>query len=344
MTELNHKKIQEKWIKKWQESEIFTAIPDDAKKKFYLTVAYPYPSGSMHVGHGRTYTVPDVIARFKRMQGYNVLFPMAWHVTGSPVLGIAKRIQKNDPKTMHIYGDIYKIPEDKLKTFTEPLNIVRHFAGEYKANMTELGFSIDWSREFKTITPQYSKFIEWQYRTLKEKGLVRKGEHPVRYCPACENPVGDHDLLAGESTKINEFTILKFKFKFNVGDEEIILPAATLRPETIFGVTNMWINPGITYLKVKVNDEVWILTKEAAEKLKYQNRDLKIIDEISGKNFIGKNCIELINNKKIPILSATFVDPNYATGVVMSVPAHAPYDYIALKDLKSDIEIPIIIE
>ena len=135
MTGVNHKRIQEKWIARWNEAGIFTAKPDKNKEKFYLTVAYPYPSGSMHVGHGRTYTVPDVIARFKRMKGYNVLFPMAWHVTGSPVLGIAKRIEKNDPKTMKIYGDIYKIPMEKLKTFTEPLNIVRHFSEEYKNHL-----------------------------------------------------------------------------------------------------------------------------------------------------------------------------------------------------------------
>ena len=101
MTKLNHKKIQKKWIKKWQEEEVFRAKPDESKEKFYLTVAYPYPSGSMHVGHARTYTVPDVIARFKRMQGKNVLFPMAWHVTGSPVLGIAKRIEKNKKCLKH---------------------------------------------------------------------------------------------------------------------------------------------------------------------------------------------------------------------------------------------------
>ncbi|ODS38374.1 MAG: leucine--tRNA ligase [Candidatus Altiarchaeales archaeon WOR_SM1_86-2] len=337
MTKLNHKKIQQKWIKKWNEAEIFKAKPDE-REKFYLTVAYPYPSGSMHVGHARTYTVPDVIARFKRMQGKNVLFPMAWHVTGSPVLGIAKRIAKGDEKALWLYGDLYKVPEETLKSFTDPNNIVKYFSDEYRRNMTYMGFSIDWSREFLTITPQYSKFIEWQYRRLKEKGLVRKGEHPVRYCPSCDNPVGDHDLLAGENAKINEFSILKFKV------DDIILPAATLRPETIFGVTNMWLNPEVVYQKVKVGDEVWLLSKEAAEKLKYQSGEIEVIGEAGGEELIGKDCLEPINNKKIPILAASFVDPNYATGVVMSVPAHAPYDYVALQDLKSDLEIPVIIE
>ncbi len=325
--EFNPWKMEKKWIKKWKENKLFNPVPDK-RSKFYLTVAYPYPSGSMHVGHGRTYTVPDVIARFKRMQGHNVLFPMAWHVTGSPVLGIAERIKKKDPKTLKIYGELYKTPPEVLETFTEPENIVKHFSGEYKSNMEGLGYSIDWRREFLTITPQYSKFIEWQYKTLYSKNLITKGEHPVRYCPGCDNPVGDHDLLEGENASINEFTIIKFK----LGD--MILPAATLRPETVFGVTNMWLNPEIEYVKAQVEDEIWLLSREATEKLSNSGRKVNVIETISGKDILGKTCQNPVDKRDIPILPASFVDPDYATGVVMSVPAHAPYDYVALRDLK----------
>ncbi|RLI89675.1 MAG: leucine--tRNA ligase, partial [Candidatus Altiarchaeales archaeon] len=332
------KKIEEKWIQRWEKERIFEAKPDPDRKKFYITVAYPYPSGSMHVGHGRTYTVPDVIARFKRMRGFNVLFPMAWHVTGSPVLGIAERIKKRDPKTLRIYGELYGVPRDVLDKFTDPNEIVKYFSNEYRRNMSKLGFSIDWSRQFFTITPQYSRFIEWQYRTLYKKGLIKKGEHPVRYCPSCDNPVGDHDLLEGENAVINEFTVIKFRYN------ELILPAATLRPETIFGVTNMWLNPDIEYVRARVDGEIWLLSKEAAEKMKYLEKEVEIIDKIKGDELVGKSCKGPLNDKEIPILPANFVDPDYATGVVMSVPAHAPYDYVALRDLGSDIKPITIIE
>lgn len=337
-SKFNPVEIQDRWISNWRKGKIFEAKPELNRKKFYLTVAFPYPSGSMHVGHGRTYTVPDVIARFKRMQGFNVLFPMAWHVTGSPVLGIAERIKRGDEKTLKLYGDLYKVPEETLKSFTEPKNIVKYFSREYKEIMSRMGFSIDWNREFYSITPQYSKFIEWQYKRLYDKGLVRKGEHPVRYCPSCDNPVGDHDLMEGENAAINEFVILKFKIN------SLILPAATLRPETVFGVTNMWLNPNIVYKKARVNGEEWLLSKEALEKLKYFDKDITVLGEIRGGELIGKTCIDPVGGKEIPILPAEFVDPDYATGVVMSVPAHAPYDYIALRDLGSDIESITIIE
>ena len=144
--------LEKKWQKKWQDAKIFESNPDE-REKMYLTVAFPYPSGAMHVGHGRTYTVPDVYARFKRMQGYNVLFPMAWHVTGAPVVGIAKRIERKDPWTIDIYQNVHQVPEDELKKFTDPEYIVKYFSNEYHNDMTNMGFSIDWRREFRTIDP-----------------------------------------------------------------------------------------------------------------------------------------------------------------------------------------------
>jgi len=136
----------------------FEADPG-GEEKFYLTVAYPYPSGAMHVGHGRTYIVPDVIARFQRMQGKQVLYPMAFHVTGAPVIGISKRIAKKDPKTLALYRDLYKVPQDVLDQFTDPFTIVRHFSDEYERVMRSCGLSIDWRRRFTTVDPTYSKFI-----------------------------------------------------------------------------------------------------------------------------------------------------------------------------------------
>ena len=105
--------IEKKWQKNWADAKLFQSNPDE-RKKLYLTVAFPYPSGAMHIGHGRTYTVPDVYARFKRMEGYNVLFPMAWHVTGAPVIGIASRIKRKDPWTMELYEKVHRVPKETL--------------------------------------------------------------------------------------------------------------------------------------------------------------------------------------------------------------------------------------
>ena len=237
----------------------FESNPAEDKEKFYINVAFPYPSGAMHVGHGRTYIVPDVVARFWRMQGKQVLFPMAFHVTGAPVLGIAKRIAKKDEKTLKLYGGLYRVPQETLDSFTDPIVIVNYFADEYERVMKQLGLSIDWRRRFTTIIPQYSKFIEWQYSHIHGQGKVVKGEYPVRYCPNCDQPVGDHDLLEGDSAEIMHFVFVKYPFG------EFFIPTATLRPESIFGVTNLWANPEVTYLNAEVEGVKWLISRKAEE-------------------------------------------------------------------------------
>jgi len=325
---------EEKWQKIWQDKRLFESNPSD-KEKIFVTVAYPYPSGAMHIGHGRTYTVPDVYARFKRMQGYNVLFPMAWHVTGAPVIGIAKRIERQDPWTLDIYRSIHKVPDGELHRFKDPNYIVKYFSSKYKKIMQEMGYSIDWRREFTTTDPQYQKFIEWQFRKLKERGFVRKGAHPVKYCPECENPVGDHDLLEGEGVGINELTLVKFEID---GADGTWLVAATFRPETLFGTTNLWLNPDSEYIKVKLPGENWIISKNAYNNLIHQKKDISIVANVNPIELIGKYVKNPVTGEKHIILPASFVDPEYASGVVYSVPGHAPADYIALKDLKKDLD------
>ena len=323
---------EKKWQKKWEEEKLFESNPND-KEKLFITVAFPYPSGAMHIGHGRTYTVPDVYARFKRMEGYNVLFPMAWHVTGAPVIGIADRIKRKDPWTLDLYENVHRVPKDELPKLEDPEYIVRYFSSEYNEVMHEMGYSIDWRREFRTIDPTYRKFIEWQITTLHEKGLVQKGEHPVKYCPKCDNPVGDHDLLEGEGVGVNELTLLKFKI------EDKVLVTATLRPETIVGATNIWLNPDVEYVLVKANDEKWVITKEAHYNLEQQIKGLDIISEINPDDLIGKMAVNPFTGDEIPIFPASFVSASYGSGVVFSEPADAPADYIALQDLKKNEEL-----
>ena len=320
--------IETKWQRKWNEERIFETDPKSDCKKLFLTVAYPYPNSPQHVGHGRTFTLTDVYARFKRMQGYNVLFPMAFHYTGTPVLAIAKRISSGDKELLSDFTDIFKVPQEVLKSFVEPVKIADYFRNEIKQSMKEIGYSIDWRREFTTIDPAYKRFIEWQFRKLMSKGLITRGSHPVGWCQSCGNPMGQHDTKGDVEPDLGDLTLIKFIFG------EAFLPAGTLRPETIFGVTNIWVRPDIEYVKAEVDGEIWIVSEECVNKLVLLGHKTSHLTKIKGKDLIGKRVINPISEKEIPILPASFVDPNNATGVVMSVPAHAPYDHVALENLK----------
>ncbi|MGD8505789.1 MAG: leucine--tRNA ligase [Candidatus Bathyarchaeota archaeon] len=321
------KQIERKWQKKWKETRIFEANPDSNKPKYFITVAYPYPNSPQHIGHGRTYTLADAHARYMRMKGYNVLLPMAFHYTGTPVFAMSNRLVANDEDLIDTFVRIYKVPEKLLKNFHEPLNMARYFHEEIKAGMKEIGYSIDWRREFTTIDPQYNRFIEWQFEKLRQRGYISQGSHPVGWCPSEGNPVGQHDTQGDVEPDIGEFTLIKFKFN------EWILPAATLRPETIFGATNMWLNPKVEYVKARVDNEPWIVSKESVEKLRYLNRKVEIVEVFMGSQLIGKFVKNPVTDQEVLILPAEFVDPRNATGVVMSVPGHAPYDYVALENL-----------
>ncbi len=326
------KEIEKKWQKAWDESRIFEADPD-GREKYFITIPYPYLNGNLHAGHTRTFTIGDAYARYMRMEGYNVLFPLGFHVTGTPIIGLAELIANRDERTIEVYTKYHDVPLEDLLQLTTPEKIVEYFSREALAALKAIGYSIDWRRIFTTTDEEYKKFIEWQYWRLKDLGLIIRGTHPVRYCPHDQNPVEDHDLLMGEEATIVEYTVIKFKLE----GEELIFPCATLRPETIFGVTNIWVKP-TTYYIAKVNGEKWFVSKEAYEKLMYTEKKVEFLAEVNAKDYIGKFVIVPIVNRKVPILPADFVDTDNATGVVMSVPAHAPFDYVAIQDLKKDKE------
>jgi len=329
MMDVNWNTIDAKWQNKWVENNDHDIDPNEKEKKF-ITVAYPYPNSPQHIGHGRTYTITDVHSRYLRMKGYNVLFPMGFHYTGTPILGMSKRVQANDTELINGFKNLYNVPEDKIKDFVDPVKIADYFHEEIKAGMMEMGYSIDWRREFTTIVPAYQKFIEWQFRTLKENNLIVQGNHPVGWCPNDQNPVSQHDTLGDVEPDFTEYIIMKF----NIGDE--IIPIATLRPETLFGVTNLWVNPEIVYKKAKVNDETWIISSECAHKLSFLDKTIEIIADVKGSELIGKKAKSPINPEEFLILAASFVSATTGTGIVMSVPAHAPYDYQALEDIKNE--------
>ncbi|MDI6916279.1 MAG: leucine--tRNA ligase [Thermoplasmatales archaeon] len=326
---MNHVEIEKKWQRKWENAGIFNGELD-SRKKFFIIFAYPGISGFLHVGHMRGFTYADIIARYKRMKGFNVLFPAGFHASGLPSVTLAKRVEREDEETINMLKDA-GLDDKTISELTNPVNVVKYFSKVYMNNYWKrFGFSMDYRRSMSTISPGYKKFISWQFKKLNEKNLLIRKPHFAPFCPNC-GPVAvdpsETDISKGGNAEVLPFTLLFFKI------EDVILPASTLRPETVFGVTNMWLNPEAEYVKIKYNNNTWIVSREASVKLGYQ-KNIEIAGSIKGSGLIGKKCVVPGVSREVLILPSNFVDPSIATGVVMSVPAHAPYDYIALEDAK----------
>ncbi len=325
---INFRGIEKKWQARWSKAKIFEANVGK-KKKFFITFPYPYVNGAPHVGHSYSAFRTDCYARFKRMQGFNVLYPQGFHATGEPIVGTIERLNKNDPVQISTFKDFGASSKDIDRFKKDIKYVVDFWIKRWVEDLSLAGFSIDWRRTFvtTTLTPAYSRFVEWQYNTLKKKGYVTQGTHPVIWCPHDKSPTGDHDRLEGEGESPVDYILLKFQM------DGLILPAATLRPETIYGVTNVWLHPDAEYVKAQVDDEIWLLSDRAAVMLSDQLKKVEIIGKIKGSELLGKKCTNPITKRNVPILPGYFVDLDSSTGIVMSVPSHAPYDWIALKEL-----------
>ncbi len=328
-------KLTNKWLERWEKLKIFEADADPGKPKFFLTAAFPYPNSPPHIGHARTYTITDVYARYMRMKGYNVLLPMGFHYTGTPIVTMAEFVKKGDKELIDIFVNVYRVPKEDIDKLKTPLGMANYFSKLFKEALRKLGISVDWRRTFRSIDPEFQSFVVWQYLRLREKGYIIRGTHPVGWCPVHNIPVGMHDTKGDIEPEIGEFTVILFKLK---GEKNVYIAAATLRPETILGVTNIWVRPDVDYEIVNLSDLgiKIVLSERASFKLRFQRKDLKTTKKIKGEELIGKRVLNPVTDKEIPILPASFVNPNFATGVVMSVPAHAPYDYIAIKDIISN--------
>ena len=327
------REIDEKWQKKWDGARAFQ--PEAGKGgKFYLTAAFPYPNSPQHIGHGRTYTTTDIYARYMRMAGKSVLFPMAFHVTGTPILAMAKRIGEKDEEILSIFEKVYGIPRDVSATLTDPRELVSYFSREIESGMKEMGYSIDWRRKFYSYDAQFNKFIEWQFAKLQDAGFITKGEHPVPWCPIGQTAIGAHDTKGDADPQIEEITGVLFPF------EGGFLVCATYRPETISGVTNLWVNPGATYAKVECRGVKYYIAKDAVQPLGMQ-LELKVEEEFPAERLLSGKAKHPLTSEELPIFPASFVDPAHGTGVVMSVPAHAPLDYLALRDSGLDSKITL---
>lgn len=326
----NFEEIESKWQNSWSEEKLFES-DRNGQEKYFINFPFPYLNGAPHLGHGYSLMKAEVMARYQRMLGKNVLFPFAFHATGEPIAGMAKRVAAGDQSQIRALK-MSGISDNDISKFKDSEYIINYFMDRWIHTNNKLGISIDWRRKFVTtqLTPVFSKFIEWQYRKLKNDGYVIQGSHPVIWCPADENPTGDHDRLEGEGARVVDFTLLKFKSE----TFDAYFTPATLRPETIFGVTNMFIHPDAKYVKAEVNGENWIISEEAILKLTDQKFDVKVIEKVNNKEIIGTKVRNPVNQNEVLILPGAFIDPVGATGVVMSVPGHAPMDWTVLKQLQ----------
>ena len=238
--------IEAHWQAKWKESYVFEANPREDMKKYYITVPFPYPTGPLHIGHGRTYTMADVDARYRRLLGYNVLLPMGFHITGSPVESITAKIKNKDADTINTYtaylSAYLKTKEEverTLNSFHDPWKVVGFFSSMIDRDFNALGYSIDWRRAFTTGDALYSTFVSWQFEKLNAAGVISRGSYPVMYSVNEKQAVGEDDIKDGDTINpgIDEFVGIKFK-----REDGSYLICATLRPETLWGVTNIWIN------------------------------------------------------------------------------------------------------
>jgi leucyl-tRNA synthetase len=324
--------LERKWQERWQQAKIWKATAQPSKPKFFLMFAYPGVSGYLHVGHMRGYTYSDVITRYKRMAGFNILFPVGAHPTGNVAITFSRKIERGNPTTI----DILKAngcTDAEIARLKDPLYVVKFFSQVYiNEYWKKFGFLADWDRFMTTVDPGYGKFIQWQFRKLDQKKMLTQKPYYGTACMNC-GPVAvdasETDISQGGKAEKLELTLLKFE----MGDEFVV--AATLRPETVFGQTNFWANPEVEYVRAKVGDEVWIISAEAAEKLGFQ-KYVEIVGTVSGKSLIGRTVRAPIIETNIPILPSAFTDPDYGTGLVTSVPSDAPYDWMALQDLAKD--------
>ena len=331
---LNFAEIESKWRKAWYEAKINESEPHPGTKKFFLIFAYPGVTGYLHTGHMRGYTYSDAIVRYKKMTGHEVLFPVGTHATGNGAIAFARKVERLDPVTVEILSS-NGVTEEKLKTLSDPAEVIKFFNEIYVNDYWKrFGFLSDWRRFTCTIWPDYSKFIEWQMKKLKAEGLLIQKPY---YAPACieHGPVAidasETDISKGGNAETLEYTLLKFDF-----EDGRKLVAATLRPETVFGLTNFWLNPEVEYLDVEVNDEIWVMSRPAAEKLKFQKDKVVVKGSANGSSLMGKRCKAPFTGKMIPIFPSTLCDPNVGSGLVMSVPSDAPVDWIGLVELKRD--------
>ncbi|MCI6719355.1 MAG: leucine--tRNA ligase [Clostridiales bacterium] len=359
MNKYDHKAVEAKWQHIWDEKECFVAPQDFTKPKFYALVEFPYPSGmGLHVGHPRSYTALDIVARKKRMQGYNVLYPMGWDAFGLPTENFA------------------------IKNHIHPAEVTKKNVARFKSQLKALGLSFDWSREINTTDPNYYKWTQWIFLQLFKKGLAYKKEMAVNWCTSCKCVLANEEVVNGVCERCGSEVIRKTKSQWmlkitdyaerlieDLDDVDYIervktqqknwigrstgaevdfdttegdkLTIYTTRPDTLFGVTYMVISPEHPAIekwadKLANLDAVRAYRDEAARKSDFERTELN--KEKTGVRLEGVAAINPVNGKEIPIFVSDYVLMSYGTGAIMAVPAHDTRDW----EFAKVFDLPII--
>ena len=293
----------------WDRYQYFAAEPSN-KPKYFMTFPYAYMNGLLHLGHAFSMTKCDFNAWYKRLRGFNVLFPFGYHCTGMPISAAAKKLNleletygnpPNFPQNVRGQYHILKqmdIPEEDIPKFSDPTFWVKYFPPLARVHLKEFGVHVDHSRSFITteINPYYNSFIEWQFNILKEKGYIKFGKRPSIYSPMDKQMCADHDRLDGEGVTPEEYTLIKIKvaelnerMKKSLEGRAVYLVAATLRPETMYGQTCCFLLPNGEYSAVEMKDgEVFICSERSAKNMAYQGltkeaEKVEIVDKFKGE-------------------------------------------------------------
>ncbi|MBT3404971.1 leucine--tRNA ligase [archaeon] len=336
MVEINFAKIEKKWQKKWEQRKIFEVNREEGKKKFFMIFAYPGISGYQHVGHMRGYSYTDIVCRYKRMSGFNIMFPAGTHASGNQAIAFANKVKHGD-KTWIEYLRMNGCSDKIIKTLITPEKIVKYFNKVYGDFWKRFGFSYDERRFTSTIYPDYQKFIQWQFKKLKDNNLLVQKPYFATACPNC-GPVAvdasETDISQGGNAEKQDFIWIKFKVK----DSDLILMAGTTRPDALYGQTHLWIDPKGKYVVVQVGGEKWVVGKEVVEKIKYQYKDYKIIRDINPKELMGQWARGPLVDYDTYIVPAWFIDSGVGSGIVYSA-LEDPVDLFELKKIHSNMKM-----
>ena len=348
-TAYNHKVVEKKWQKVWDDNKAFAATDDYSKPKYYALVEFPYPSGQgLHVGHPRPYTALDIVARKRRMQGYNVLYPMGWDAFGLPTENYA------------------------IKNKIHPKEVTKNNVARFKAQLHSLGYSFDWDREINTTDPEYYKWTQWIFLKLFKAGLAYKKEMPINWCTSCKVGLANEEVVNGVCERCGAPVVRKVKSEwmlkiteyadkliegldtvdyiervkvsqknwigrstgaevdFQIKGKEDKLRIYTTRCDTLFGATYMVVSPEHPLLdkykdEIKNWSEIESYREQAARKSDFERSELA--KDKTGVAIDGLVAINPVNEKEIPIWVSDYVLMSYGTGAIMAVPAHDERDW-----------------
>jgi leucyl-tRNA synthetase len=320
---------EEHWQAAWKRAGLATAHRVPGQEKFYALVAYPGASGFLHLGHLRGLAYADVLHRYHRMRGRQVFFPTGTHASGLPSVTFAQKVANRDPTTvaqLRLYG----VPESEWAQLEDPAQAARFLGQTYLQTFRRLGLLIDESAYVTTIDEDYRAFVQWQFARLADRGALRQGPYLASVCPVC-GPVSvdpsETDLSTGGDAEVVRYTTIPFALE----DGRELL-AATLRPETVYGVTNLWV-PVEGPLVVWHHGERNFLVSPAGGAHLVEQHGGHLGKEVQPSELVGRVVRVPFTHLEVPVLASPVVDPARGTGVVMSVPAHAPADWLALEAL-----------